>query len=174
MNDLGGYILLFVCIAIIGTGIIKKVAVFDVFLKGAKGGLECAVKILPPITALVTAVSMIRACGIIDFISVNLSWLLGLLKLPAPVLPLCLLGPISGSGSLAVVSDILNRFGPDSYPGRVASVMMGSTETTFYTVAVYYGSVGIKKTGVTLPAALTADITGFILAALAVRIFFGC
>lgn len=174
MNDIGSYILLVICFIIIVFGVIKKVSVFDVFLRGAKSGLECAVRIIPALTALVTAVSMIRACGIIDFVSLSLSGVLEYLKLPAPVLPLCLLGPVSGSGSIAFVADILERYGPDSYAGRVASVMMGSTETTFYTIAVYYGSVEIKKTGVTVPAALSADACGYILSAFFVRLFFGC
>ena len=95
------------------------------------------------------------------------------LGFPAEVLPLALLRPISGSGSLAVVEDIFSTCGADSFAGRVASVIMGSTETTFYTVAVYFGAVGIKKTGITIPAALTADICGFVFSALAVRLFFG-
>ena len=171
MELLGGYIILLVCAVIVGTGIIKRLPVFDCFLAGAKSGLECAVGILPSLTALIMGVTMLRASGITDFLAHILSSVLGLLGFPPEVLPLALLRPISGSGSLAALEDILNTYGADSFAGRVASVISGSTETTFYTVAVYFGAVGIKKTGITIPAALCADACGFILSSLAVKLF---
>jgi spore maturation protein B len=95
------------------------------------------------------------------------------LGIPSELLPLMLIRPVSGSGALAVASDLMTTYGPDSYVGRVASVMLGSTETTFYTIAVYFGSAGIHRTRHTVPAALTADIAGFLASAFAVRLFFG-
>ena len=95
------------------------------------------------------------------------------LGIPQETAPLLLVRPVSGNGALAVASDLMSAYGPDSYIGRVAAVMLGSTETTFYTIAVYFGSAGVHKTRHTLPAALAADLTGFVAAALAVRLFFG-
>lgn len=121
--------------------------------------------------ALVTAVSVLRTSGVLDSFAEFLTPYLSKVGFPADVIPLAFMRPISGSGALAVLDDILKTKSPDSFTGRVASVMMGSTETTFYTIAVYYGSVGIKKIGHTVPAALSADITGFIASALFVTLF---
>ena len=120
-----------------------------------------------------TAVSMLRASGAMDWLSSVCAPLLELAGIPPELTPLMLIRPVSGSGALAVGSDVISRCGPDSYAGRVAAVMLGSTETTFYTIAVYFGAAGITRTRHTIPAALAADLTGFIGSALAVRIFFG-
>jgi spore maturation protein B len=162
-----------VCAAgIIITGLFKKVPVFDEFLVGAKDGLHSAVKVAPALVALVASVSMLRASGAIGSAVEIMKPLFAAISIPPEVFPLALMRPISGSGALAVLKDIFSSSGPDSHAGLVASVMMGSSETTFYTIAVYYGSVGIKKLGATVPAALMADITGFIFSVLAVLIFF--
>lgn len=121
--------------------------------------------------ALVTAVSVLRTSGVLYSLAEFLTPYLSKVGFPADVIPLAFMRPISGSGALAVLDDILKNKSPDSFTGRVASVMMGSTETTFYTIAVYYGSVGIKKIGHTVPAALSADITGFIASAFFVTLF---
>lgn len=152
-------------------GLIKKVQVFDTFIEGAKDGLHTALSIMPSITALTLCVSMIKASGCLDFIGQMLGPIIGAVNIPTETVPLMLIRPVSGSGALTVVKNIFEDVGPDSYAGQVASVMMGSTETTFYTIAVYFGSVGIKKTGYTLPAALTADLAGMIFAALTVTFF---
>jgi len=122
---------------------------------------------------LLTAVAMFRASGAMEWLSNLCAPLLERLGIPAETAPLMLIRPVSGSGALAVVSELITAHGPDSYEGRVAAVMLGSTETTFYTIAVYFGSAGIHKTRHTIPAALTADLTGFLASALAVRLFFG-
>jgi len=122
---------------------------------------------------LLTAVSMFRASGAMEWLSRIFAPVTGLLGIPQETTPLLLVRPVSGSGALAVASDLIKTYGADSYIGRVAAVMMGSTETTFYTIAVYFGAAGIHKTRHTIPAALTADLTGFIAAAFAVRLFFG-
>jgi len=119
------------------------------------------------------AISMLRASGAIDLLANWLSPVLTLIGLPADVLPLTLLRPISGSASLGIVTDIIKTHGPDSYAGRLASIMMGSTETTFYTVAVYYGCIGIKDIRHTIKAALTADAAGMLASILVCRFYFG-
>lgn len=152
-------------------GLIKGVKVFDSFTAGAKKGFESAVKLLPPLMGLVLGVTMLRQSGALDVITRMLRPVAEITGIPVDVLPLTVLSPISGSGSLSMFEQILKNFGPDSFEGRVASVIMGSTETTFYAVTVYYGSVGIRKSGCTVPAALLADMTSFIVSALAVSIF---
>lgn len=122
---------------------------------------------------LLTAVSMFRASGAMDALARLCAPVLNLLGIPAETVPLMLVRPVSGSGALAVASDLMASHGPDSYIGRVAAVMLGSTETTFYTIAVYFGSAGIVRTRHTVPAALAADLTGFLTAALTVRLLFG-
>lgn len=152
-------------------GLIKGVKVFDSFVAGAKKGFESAVKLLPPLMGLVLGVTMLRQSGALNVITEMLKPIAEITGIPADVLPLTVLSPISGSGSLTMFEQILKNFGPDSLEGKVASVIMGSTETTFYAVTVYYGSVGIKKSGCTVPAALLADMTSFVVSALAVSIF---
>lgn len=147
--------------------------IFDVFTSGAKSGLELTLQILPTLVGLMVAISMLRASGAIDLLANWLSPVLTLIGLPADVLPLTLLRPISGSASLGIVTDIIKTHGPDSYAGRLASVMMGSTETTFYTVAVYYGCIGIKDIRHTIKAALTADAAGMLASILVCRFYFG-
>ncbi len=172
MNDFGNYILLFFIAAVLLAGLFRKIPVFNAFLDGAKGGIETAVKLLPSLLALLFAVNLLTASGIMEYIVTSVSPIFEKLQYPAEVLPLCLLSPISGSGSLSAFQSLLTEYGADSYIGRVASVIAGSTETTFYAIAVYYGSVGIKKIRHTAFAALCADCTSFLLAALFVRLFF--
>lgn len=149
-------------LGIIGYGIFKKIDIFDTFLEGALSGIKITIKILPALCGLLAAIAAFRASGALDCIIQFLSPVTRLLGIPAEILPLALLRPISGSGSLAVVTDILKTYGPDSFAGKAASVIMGSTETTFYAIAVYFGSVGIKNSRYTIKAALIADFTGLI------------
>ena len=122
---------------------------------------------------LLTAVSMLRASGALDLAARLLAPLLDRVGVPSELLPLMLVRPISGSAALGVGAELIGTYGPDSYLGRVAAVMLGSTETTFYTIAVYFGAVGVTRTRYALPAALCADLTGFLAAAWAVRLCFG-
>lgn len=151
---------------------IKKVPCFDTFLEGAKQGLISTYKIAPSLIGLIVAVNMLKASGalemLIDFIRPAAEFL----GFPAEVVPLALLRPVSGSGSTAILNSILQDYGPDSFIGRAASVMAGSTETTFYAIAVYYGAVGIRKIRHTVPAALCADFAGMVMAVLSVRFFY--
>lgn len=154
-------------------GAIKKINVYDCFTEGAKDGIENTFSIIPPLVGLMVGIAALRASGTFEILSKILSPFLKFIHMPPEVLPLALLRPVSGSGSMAVVSDIFKNFGCDSFIGRCASVMMGSTETTFYTLAVYFGAVGIKNSRYTLKAALTADFCGMLLSVFVTRLFFG-
>ncbi len=153
-------------------GIFHKVNVFDTFVQGAKEGISVSMGILPALIALMTCVGMLKASGAIDAFTALLEPLASKVMIPKEVIPLALLRPISGSGALVVFEDILKNYGPDSLIGRVASVLQGSTETTFYTIAVYYSAVKVTKTRHTLGCALTADGVGFIMSAVTVWFFF--
>lgn len=158
--------------AIMGIGLYKKVNVFNEFIEGAKENLKVGIQILPALIALMTAVGMFKASGALDYITAFMKPVTSFLGFPAECLPLAIIRPISGSGALAVYEAILNDNHPDSFVGRVASVLLGSTETTFYTVAVYFSVTKIKKIKHTITASLAADITGFIMSALTVSIFY--
>ena len=156
--------------ALVGVG--KGINVYDTLTEGAREGLSVLLRILPPLIGLLTAVYMFRASGAMDFLGELTAPLLVRLGIPPETAALLFIRPVSGSGALAVASDLIAQYGPDSTIGRVAAVMMGSTETTFYTIAVYFGSAGIRRTRHTIPAALIADLTGFAASAFAVRLFF--
>ena len=173
MKLIGVAVLPFVITAIIIFGLVKGVKIFDCFLEGAKDGLRTVKSILPSIIGLVVAVGMLKASGGLDIIVKILSPLSGFTGIPEEIMPLAVLNPVSGGGALSMYELILKEHGPDSYLGRVASVMMGATETTFYAIAVYYGSVGIRKSRYTVPAGLVADFTSFVASAWTVRLFFG-
>jgi len=151
----------------------RRVDVYSALTKGAEEGLTVLLHILPSLIGLLTAVSMFRASGAMEFLGTLLAPALHTLGIPAETAPLLFIRPISGSGALAVGSEIMETYGPDSYVGRVAAVMLGSSETTFYTIAIYYGSAGIVKTRYTIPAALCADLVMFWASAFAVRLLMG-
>lgn len=150
-------ILIIVCF-----GLKEKVKVFDLFLDGAKDGINMVVKIFPTLIGLFVAIGALRSSGILDLIIEIISPVLNVLKVPSEILPLALLRPISGSASMAVATDIMKSNGVDSFIGILAGVIMGSTETTLYTIAVYTGSVKIKNTRFVLAAALIADLFGIL------------
>lgn len=160
-----------VCVIII-CGIFKKVRVFDCFSKGALQGFETAVSLLPVLAGLTLAVSLFTSSGASDLFSDIFSGAFSLIGVPREVIPLCVLSPVSGSGSLSVYEQLLQTYGADSYIGRVASVTAGATETTFYAVTVYLGASGIKKSGNVIPCALLGDFVSFAAAALTVKLFF--
>ena len=147
---------------IIFRGIREKISVFDIFFKGATEGVEITFKIFPTLVGLFVAIGMLRSSGVLDFITKLISPVLAYIKFPTEVVPLALLRPISGSASMAVATDIIKQNGVDSFIGVLASVIMGATETTLYTIAVYTSSVKVKNTRGVLIAALAADITGII------------
>ncbi|MBQ4518310.1 MAG: spore maturation protein [Clostridia bacterium] len=161
-----------VFVLIISYGYANRVDVFNAFLDGAKSGLKTLFGILPALVGLMAAISMFRASGALQFLTGLLSPFTNHVGIPSEIMPLALLRPVSGSGSLALVNDLFKTAGPDSLAGRIASVIMGSTETTFYTLAVYYGSVNIRRTRHTLPAALLADLTGILAGTLICLLFY--
>lgn len=166
------FLLPFVVAFIALFGAVRHVKVFDCFVEGAKQGWDTFVSLLPTLTGLVVAVSMLRSSGALDLIARVLAPAASLVGIPEEVVPLCLLSPVSGSGALSMFESILQTYGPDSFAGRVASVIAGSTETTFYAAAVYLGAVHVKKSGRVIPCALLGDAVSFITASIAVRIFF--
>ena len=158
-------------VAIYGMG--KRVDVYSALTKGAEEGLGVLLRILPALVGLLTAVAMFRASGAAELFSSLCAPVLEFFGIPPETAPLMLIRPVSGSGALAVGTDLMTTYGPDSHIGRVAAVMLGSTETTFYTIAVYFGSAGIRKTRHAVPAARVADLVGFIASAWAVKLLFG-
>ena len=149
----------------------KRENCYELLLSGAADGLKLLVTLIPTLILLLTAVTMVRVSGAMDAISSILSPVFCFFQIPPETALLVLIRPISGSAALAVGTDLMARYGVDSQVGRTAAVMLGSTETTFYTISVYFGAAGIKKTRYTLPAALIADFTGFFMASLTVRMW---
>lgn len=161
-----GLILLFFIVFILG-GLWKKVNVYDAFIEGAKQGFDVAVKIIPYLVGMLVAISVLRTCGAFDFMIQGLSWVcssLGMDTQFVPAMPTALMKPFSGSGSRAMMITAMQQHGADSFVGRLACVFQGSADTTFYIVALYFGSVGIRKTRYAVPAALLADLAGIITA----------
>ncbi len=154
-------------------GLYKRVPVYESFVVGAKEGFQVAVRIIPYLVAILFAVAMFRASGAMDALARLLSPILGPIGFPAEVLPMALIRPLTGSGSAALVVDMINRYGEDSIYVKMASVMFGSTETTFYVIAVYFGAVNIRKTRHAVPVGLTADISAMLFAVWSVRLLFG-
>lgn len=153
-------------------GMAKGVDVYGALLKGAAEGLQILLSILPALVTLLTVVAMLRASGAMELLAAALAPVMDRLGIPAETVPLMLVRPISGSAALGVGSELISAYGPDSTVGRTAAVMLGSTETTFYTIAVYFGAAGIRRTRYAVPAALCADLAGFFFAALTVRLLF--
>ena len=149
----------------------KRENAYDLMLSGAAEGLKLLVSILPALVLLLTAVTMLRQSGAVEIMSRFFTPVFSFFGIPPETALLVLIRPISGSAALAVGADLMARYGVDSTIGRTVAVMLGSTETTFYTISVYFGAAGIKKTRYCVPAALMADLTGFVMAALTARIF---
>jgi spore maturation protein B len=154
-------------------GLYKRVPVYESFVEGAKDGFNVAVRIIPYLVAILFAIGMFRASGAMDFLVATLNPVLTLVGFPAEVLPMAIVRPLTGSGSAALVADMISQYGEDSLFVKMAAVMFGSTETTFYVIAVYFGAVNIKKTRHAVPAGLTADIAAMLIAVWTVRLLFG-
>ena len=159
--------------SVVVVGFIRKVPLFDAFVEGAKKGFQILLNIAPTIVGLIVAVDMLKASGAIDMLCDFISPVADTLGFPKEIVPMVLLRPVSGGGSTALLTNIYKDCGPDSFAGQVASVLAGSTETTFYATAVYYGSVKVKKIRHTLVAALSADFTAAVMAVLTVRLILG-
>ena len=150
----------------------RKESTYDLLLEGGAEGLKLVARILPALIFLLTAVQMLKASGAVDILSQLLSPLFSFLGIPPETAMLVLIRPISGSAALAIGADLMAQYGVDSTIGRTVAVMLGSTETTFYTISVYFSAAGIKKTRYALPAALFADLVGFTMASWSVRWFY--
>lgn len=151
----------------------RKEDPYGLMLSGAADGLKLLTTLIPSLVLLLTAVTMLRASGAIEALTELCAPVFGYLGIPPETAMLVLIRPISGSAALAVGAELMAQYGPDSLIGQTAAVMLGSTETTFYTISVYFGAAGVKKTRYTLPAALIADLTGFVMASLFVRLLMG-
>ena len=162
-------LLLFVC----GCALGRRLDLYGALQEGVRGGLRLLRAIFPALLILLSAMEMFRASGAMDALTRLAAPLFSLLGIPPETMGLMLVRPISGSAALGVGSELITTYGPDSTIGRTAAVMLGSTETTFYTIAVYFGAAGIKKTRYAVPAALCADLAGFFFAALTVRLLLG-
>lgn len=153
-------------------GMARRVDVYDAVVQGAGEGLGVLIKIVPPLVGLLTAVYMLRASGALELAAQALAPVLTRLGIPPETVALMLVRPVSGSAALGVGAELISTYGPDSQIGRTAAVMLGSTETTFYTITVYFGAAKLKSTRYAVPAALVADLTGFLCASLFTRLFF--
>ena len=161
------YILPLMILTILCTGVIKKVPIYEEFIDGAKDGFKVAITIIPYLVAIIVAVSMFRASGILNYIK-NLSGTL----IPPDIIPIIFTRSLSGSATLGLFSDIAKNLGPDSYVTKLAAIMVGSSETTFYVLSVYFGSIGIKKYRYAILTGIIADITGIVLAIWVAKLFF--
>lgn len=162
-----------VILIILTAALIKKVPVYEAFIEGAKDGVKVSFNIVPYLVAIIVAISMLRASGAIDALSFLLSDILSKLRFPADILPLAIVRSLSGSAALGVFSDIIANNDVNSYTSKLAAIMLGSSETTFYVLTVYFGAVGIKKFRYALLTGLCADLAGIIMSVIVARFFFG-
>ncbi|MBI5020351.1 MAG: spore maturation protein [Ignavibacteriales bacterium] len=154
-------------------GAVKKVKIYEAFVEGAKEGFNIGVRIIPYLVAMLVAIGIFRAGGAMELLSKLLSPLTNLINMPAEALPMAIMRPLSGSGALGVMAETIKSHGPDSLIGRMVAVMMGSGETTFYVLAVYFGSVSISKTRQAVPAGIVADVVGIFMSVWIVNLIFG-
>lgn len=172
MNTISLWILPAILLIILTVGLVKKVPLYEVFTEGAKDGFSVAVNIIPYLVAILVSISMLRASGAIDMCGSLLSGVLTKISVPVDVLPLMIVRSLSGSAALGVFSDIANNFGPDAYATKLAAVIVGSSETTFYVLAVYFGAVKIAKVRYALLTGLIADAIGIMVAIVVAHQFF--
>ena len=164
MNLLSLWALPAILLLILTMGLAKKVPIYETFTTGAKDGFKVAVNIIPYLVAIIVAISMFRASGIIEMLELTLSGILSRIHVPADVIPIMIVRSLSGSAALGVFSDIANSLGPDDYATKLSAIMVGSSETTFYVLAVYFGAVGISKLRYALLVGLLADFIGIVAA----------
>lgn len=163
---------LLIAAAVIGS-LRMRVNLFDRFIEGAREGFAISVRLIPYLVAMLVAISLFQESGAMEILARGLAPLLERLKIPAEVLPLAVMRPLSGSASLAIGADIMSRQGADTLIGRIASTMIGSTETTLYILTVYFGAVGVYRSRHALPTGLLADLGGFVAAVIVCRLIFG-
>lgn len=173
MDTVSRWAIPLVFVIVLVWGLARKIDVYGIFLDGAREGLEVAVRILPYVVSIFVALAIFRDSGAMALLARALAPVLRPLGVPADVLPLMLIRPLSGAGALAITAELLRHHGPDSYVGRLASTLQGSTDTTFYILSVYFGSVGIRRIRHALAVGLLADLIGFVLAVALTRLVFG-
>jgi spore maturation protein B len=173
MQEASNWAIPVILLLIVGFGVFKRIKVYEVFVDGAKEGFNVAVRIIPYLVAILVAIAVFRSSGAMDWLIAGLSPVLKPLGVPPEVMPMMLVRPLSGSGALGVMSEGLKTYGPDSLIGNMLSTMMGSTETTFYVLAVYFGSVAVRKTRHAVPAALLGDMAGLCMAIFLSNLVFG-
>ena len=173
MESISLYAIPLIILIIVGYAyFVKKVKVYEVFCEGAKEGFNTAIRIIPFLVAMLVAIGVFRASGCIDILLKVLDPVFSLIGMPGEVLPMAILRPLSGGGATGVMNNLMITYGPDSLIGRIASTMMGSTETTFYVLAVYFGAVSIRKTRHAVLAGLLADLAGLLTAVWICRFMF--
>ena len=173
---LGNGILLMILFLIIVGAVYKKIDVFDAFIEGAKGGFETAIRIIPYLVGMLVAISMLRTSGTFDAVMNGFKWIFAALGTDTRFvdgIPTALIKPLSGSGARGMMIDTMKTFGPDSFSGRLACILQGSSDTTFYVIAVYFGAVSVRNTRYAVGAMLLADLVGIITSILLCYLFFG-
>jgi spore maturation protein B len=171
-NQISNWLFLLFIVGIPLYAAYKKINVFDAFIVGAKQGFETSISIIPYLIAMMVAIGMLRASGFFGLMNQILAPLLAFIGMPPEVLPLALIRPFSGSASTGVMAELIHQYGGDSMIAKIAATMMGSTETTFYVIAVYFGSIGIRRTRHAIPVGLLADLSGVIASVLICRYLF--
>ena len=171
-NQLSNWIFIAFVVGIPLYGVIKKIDVFDAFIVGGKQGFDTIVSILPYLIAMMVAIGMLRASGFFELLSALLAPILTAIGMPPELLPLALVRPFSGSAATGVMAEIIHEHGGNSFIAKTAATLMGSTETTFYVIAVYFGAVGIRRTRHAIPAGLLADVSGIIASVCVCRYLF--
>ena len=164
MNIISLWALPVIIILILTMGLVKKVPIYEVFTVGAKDGFKVSVSIIPYLVAIIVAISMLRASGVIEMTGTALAPVLNYFHIPVDTLPIMIVRSLSGSAALGVFSDIAHSLGPDAYATKLAAIMLGSSETTFYVLAVYFGAVGITKFRYAILVGILADIIGIVAA----------
>jgi len=172
MNNLSNYIIPFIVLIIILYGIKKRINVYDTFIEGSKESYDMTVKIFPSLLAMIFGINIFLKSGILEFVFNYLEPLFSFINVNVEILPMAIMRPISGSASLAILNDIFLNYGPDSLIGTVASIIQGSTDTTFYVLTLYFGSIGIKKIKYAMWAGLFSDLTLIITAIILGNILF--
>lgn len=172
INVVSLYAIPVIILAICTYGVLKKVNVYEVFTEGAKEGFTTGVRIIPFLVAMLVAIGVFRASGAMEYFAKILFPLTELIGMPAEVLPMAIMRPLSGGGANGVMNELFNVHGPDSLIGRMASIMSGATDTTFYVIAVYFGAVSIRKTRHALPCGLLADFAGMLAAVFITNLMF--
>lgn len=172
MNKLGIVIVPSIIFVIIVFGYVRKVSVFDEFVNGARDGMKSLIALVPTLVGLIVSVSMLKSSGAIDILSSFLKSFCNLIHIPNEIIPLVILKPISGSGSIAILDNIFKNYGVDSIIGKISSVIMGSTETAFYAITVYFGATSVKNIRHTVACAIIADIIGVFVAVWIVNLLF--